>query len=251
MKRAERPFSQLPRPLLLVVFALLLAQGMLYQITNYPLTNYQNTHSKNEIAYKPLSAPFAASTYRSLAMGSDRLLSYLLAIRLQLQDNQSGKHVRYDHMDYRLLAIWLNQINQLNPRSQYPIMLASRVYSQTSDKLRLRVMVDYIRNVFVQNPKLHWRRLTEATILARHQLGDLELALSMAQQLSKQPASIVMPHWARDMQFLLLGELNEFEAGIEIIAALLKDNSIIDPDERRFLNAKLMGFRQKLLESKR
>lgn len=251
MKRAERPFSQLPRPLLLVVFALLLAQGMVYQITNYPLTNYQNTHSKNEIAYKPLSAPFAASTYRSLAMGSDRLLSYLLAIRLQLQDNQSGKHVRYDHMDYRLLAIWLNQINQLNPRSQYPIMLASRVYSQTSDKLRLRVMVDYIRNVFVQNPKLHWRRLTEATILARHQLGDLELALSMAQQLSKQPGSIVMPHWARDMQFLLLGELNEFEAGIEIIAALLKDNSITDPDERRFLNAKLMGFRQKLLESKR
>jgi hypothetical protein len=128
-------------------------------------------------------------------------------------------------------------------------MLASRVYSQTGDEKKLRMIVDFIQRCFAQNPQLHWRRMTEATILVKHKVGDLELALSMAEQLSSQPADVIMPHWARDMQLILLGEMNEFEAGIAIIVALLDDGSITDADERRFLKVKLLEFQQKLLES--
>ena len=181
-------------------------------------------------------------------MGSQQLLSYLLAIRLQLHDNQAGKHVRYSQLDYERLVNWLDQIYQLNTQSEYPMMLASRVYSQTRDKTRLRIMLEYIDRTFMQNPQLHWRRLAEASVIAKHELGDLQLALEMAEKLSNQPASVKMPSWARDMQFILLGDMNEFETAITIIVALLQSDAVNDPDEVRFLKEKLLYFQQKLSE---
>lgn len=238
MRRTERPFKTLPRILLIGFLATLVIQVLLAQFSLY----------RDELAYKPLSAPLTASTYRIVAMGSDDLMSYLLAIKLQLHDNQSGKYIRYEQINYSTLVDWLDQIVRLNVQSEYPTMLASKVYSQTTDKKSLRIMVDFIQRNFDQNPQLHWRRMTEATIFAKHKLGDLELALSLAEQLSSQPAEVIMPHWARDMQFILLGEMNEFEASITIIAALLESGSITDLDEQRFLKGKLLDFQQKLLD---
>jgi hypothetical protein len=239
MKRAERPFNSLPRPLVACFLLILVVQ----------IWTVQGSLSAGEFAYKPLAEPFASSTYRVASMESDRLLSYLLAIRLQLHDNQSGKHIRYEQLDYQKLTHWLNQITALNPHSEYPAMLASRVYSQTTDKQNMRLMIDFIQASFTREPQLHWRRMTEATILAKHKLGDLSLALSLAEQLTTQPIDVVMPQWARDMQFILLGELNEFEAGIAIIVAMLESGSLVNADERRFLRVKLLEFQQKLLES--
>jgi hypothetical protein len=239
MKRAERPYNSLPKPLLACCIVTLVIQLSIAQLSLF----------RSELAYQPLPEALASSTYRIAAIGSDRLMSYLLAIRLQLHDNQSGKHIRYEQLDYQKLASWLDQINRLNTESEYPAILASRVYSQTSDKKKLRLMIDFIQRSFAQNPGLNWRRMTEATILAKHKLDDLELALSLAGQLTKQSANVAMPHWARDMQFILLGEMNEFEAGIAIIIALIESGSIDDPDEQRFLKGKLLDFQQNLLES--
>ena len=181
-------------------------------------------------------------------MGSEKLFSYLLVMRLQLHDNQAGKHVRYSRLDYERLVDWLDQIYQLNTQSAYPTMLASRVYSQTRDKARLKIILEFIDRTFMQNPQLHWRRLAEASVIAKHKLGDLQLALQMAEKLSSQPASVVMPRWARDMQFILLGDMNEFETAMTIIVALLQSEAVNDPDEIRFLREKLLYFQQKLSE---
>jgi hypothetical protein len=51
------------------------------------------------------------------------------------------------------------------------------------------------------------------------------------------------------MKFLILGEMNEFEAGIAIIVMLLKSDSVDEIDEQRFLEGKLLDFQQNLLES--
>jgi len=181
-------------------------------------------------------------------MGSEKLFSYLLVIKLQLHDNQAGKHIRYSRLDYERLVDWLDQIYQLNTQSEYPTMLASRVYSQTRDKARLKIILEYIDRTFIQNPQLHWRRLAEASVIAKHKLGDLQLALQMADKLSSQPPSVEMPRWARDMQFILLGDMNEFETAITIIVALMQSEAVNDPDEARFLNEKLLYFQQKLSE---
>jgi hypothetical protein len=241
MKRAERPFKALPLPLLFGGLVVLMMQVLVTQLSL----------SRGELAYKPLSEPLEASTYRIASMGSDHLTSYLLAIKLQLHDNQSGKHIRYDLLNYQTLSDWLDQIVLLNIQSEYPTMLASRIYGQTRDEKKLRLMVSFIQRSFTQNPQLHWRRMTEATILAKHKLKDLELALSLAAQLASLPVEVSMPHWARDMQFIILGKMTEFEAGMAIIIALLESGSINDSDELRFLKKQLLDFQQKLSESQR
>jgi len=239
MKRSERPLSQLPRPLWIGFLILFGLQVLVHQ----------SAIQQNAVSYRPLSAPFGSTVYQGLSMGSGQLLSYLLAIRLQLHDNQAGKHVRYSQLDYQRLVNWLEQIYQLNTQSEYTMLLASRVYSQTRDRDRLRTILEYIDRTFMHNPQLHWRRLVEASVIAKHQLGDLQLALQMADKLSGQPASVEMPRWARDIQFILLGDMNEFETAITIIVALLQSDAVNDPDELYFLQEKLLYFQQKLSET--
>ncbi len=238
MRRSERSLSGLPRPLL-IGFVLILSIQILM---------HRQADIRQADSYRPLSSPFSVPVFTGLSMGSEKLLSYLLVLRLQLHDNQVGRHVRYDYIDYTTLVEWLSRINQLNPDSEYPMLLASRVYSQTKDKSRLRLLLGFIDETFTKDPQLHWRRQAEATVIAKHQLGDLKLALAMAQKLSDQPDSVKMPRWARDMHFLLLGDLNEFETGIIIVQALLKEGDITDGDETRFLQEKLLHFQQKLSE---
>jgi len=240
MRRSERSWHDLP-VILLVSFAI---------IFSIQVFLHHQAQSKQFVSYQPLSKPFSSQVYKDLSMGSEKLLSFLLAIRLQLHDNQAGRHVRYRNIDYSLLVDWLNQISQINPDSEYTMLLASRVFSQIYDKSRLRILLEYIDETFSINPQLHWRRQAEATVIAKHQLDDLEFALAMAERLSNQPENIKIPRWARDLHFLLLGDLNEFESAILIIRALLEDGSITNNDEVRFLKEKLLYFQQKLSESK-
>jgi len=199
--------------------------------------------------YQALTSPLSATVYRGTAMGSQQLLGYLLAIRLQLHDNQAGKHFSYRRIDYEILIDWLDLITDLSQGSEYPMLLAARVYSSTRDHDRLRRILAFIERRFHDDPQKHWRRIAEACLLAKHRLDDLELALRLAEQLALQPQSVQMPQWARDFRFLLLAELNEFEAAIAIIQALLQTDSISDPDEKHFLQEKLLDFQQKLFDS--
>lgn len=239
MRRAERPVLTLPGPLLLAFLALLGVQILYHHLNQL----------RFETAYKPLGQPFSAVTYRRISMGSEQLFGHLLAIRLQLHDSQAGKHFVYSQIDYQSLVAWLDQITLVSPGTEYPMLLASRVYTTTRDEPRLRLILDFIEQRFDDDPQLHWRRLIEASLIAKHRLQDLELALRLAEKVAAQPANVEMPAWARDFQFLLLADLNELESAIAIIEALLQTGAVNDPDEKRFLQGKLLDFQQKLFES--
>ena len=240
MRRGERPLLLLPRPLLLGFLVLFACQLLYHHAGRTQIAlNFQ-------ALYKPLSAP----VYRGIAIGSEQLLGYLLAIRLQLHDNQAGQHFRYSLIDYEVLIEWLDRITEISLGTEYPMLLASRVYTSTGDHARLRAILGFIQRRFDDDPQLHWRRLAEATVIAKYKLQDLELALAMAEKLAQQPPSVEMPNWARDFQFLLLAELNELESAIALIQALLQTNAVHDADEKRFLEGKLLDFQQKLFESR-
>jgi hypothetical protein len=240
MRRSERPMLSLPRPLLWGFLLLLCLQ----------LLHHHFGRERLQSEYRSLGRPFSADVYAGMAMGSEQLLGYLLAIRLQLHDNQVGKHFRYSLIDYEVLVDWLDTITEISEGTEYPMLLASRVYASTADRERLRLVLEFIQRRFDDDPQLHWRRLAEASVIAKHRLDDLDLALAMARRLAQQPHSVVMPQWARDFEFLLLAELNELESAIAIIQALLQTEAVNDPDERRFLEGKLLDFQQKLFESR-
>ena len=239
MRRGERPLLQLPWPLMLAFVILLVSQ----------LAYHHHARRQLEASYEGLTSPLNVASYRGIAMGSDQLLGYLLAIRLQLHDNQAGRHFSYRLIDYARLIDWLDLITEISPGTEYPMLLAARVYSSTRDHDRLRQILEFIARRFEDDPQKHWRRMAEACLLAKHKLDDLDLALRLAERLALQPASVQMPQWARDFRFLLLADLNEFEAAIAIIQALLQTGSITDPDEKRFLQEKLLDFQQKVFET--
>lgn len=198
--------------------------------------------------YRQLNKPLEAAYYRAMSMGSQQLLSYLLMFRVQLHDNQKGQHVNYTHLDYTVLSDWLLTLYEMNPASDYPAFLASRVYSNIDEPKKIRKMVELVEILFQKNPQLHWRRMTEACLLLKHQLNDLPAALRIAEQIAELPASIKLPFWARDMKLILLDELNRFESAQLLISSMLQSGDINDPDEIRFLQDRLLKIQQSLLK---
>ena len=137
-------------------------------------------------------------------------------------------------------------IYQLNPLSDYPGFLASRVYSQNPDDDKVRAMISVIERLFEADPRRHWRRMTEAVLLAKHRLKDLPLALELARQVRLMPESIETPRWARDMEIIVLDEIGEKEAALRLISSLLQSGAITDRDEKRFLEQRLLKIQQAL-----
>ncbi len=208
---------------------------------------YHHSNSEaSDASYKKLEVPLEPEFYRSISFGSDKLLSYLLLLGIQLHDNQKGLHVSYSHLDYSLLSDWLLTIDEINPESGYPAFLASRVYSHVNDKAKLRLMVDVIQKLFKKNPQQHWRRMTEACLLLKHQLNDLPAALKVAEQISSLPKTMKLPFWARDMKLVLLDELNQYESAQILISSMLQSGEITDEDELRFLKGRLLKIQQAL-----
>ncbi len=239
-QQAERPWSSLPVGLWLF---LLLAVAV--QISSRSM--WRQT---SDTEFRQIEAPLTAETYRALSLGSDRLWSYLLLIRLQLQDAQKGRFLSYRRLDYDRLAEWLLTLQQMNPDSDYAAFLASRVYGQIDDPARVRRMIEVVREIFRQDPQRYWRRMTEAVLLAKYRVKDLGLALELADEIYRQPEAIQMPRWARDMKLIVLDEMGEDEAAMRLIGSLLESGEITDADERRFLLDRLSKLQQELSESR-
>ena len=240
MSLRERKLSQLP-PLLLLGLVLFFGVQLVY--------HHQNRQA-SVASFSQLKAPLDVEFYQSISLGSGQLMSYLLTIGLQLHDNQKGQHISYSHLDYQRLSDWLLTLYRLNPESEYPGFLAARVYSQVRSETQIRQMVAVISELFRLNPAQHWRRMTEACLLLKHQLNDLPAALEVAERIAALPGTIKIPFWARDMKLVLLDELNELESAQLLISSMLQSGEIEDRDEIRFLQSRLLKIQQSLLKSK-
>ena len=237
----QRRFIQLP-PMLLTAFMLV----MLFQ-----LMSQHNHRILEQNSFQQLSQPGPVEIYQLLSFGSERLSSYLMLLRLQLHDNQKGVHISYGRLNFNRLHDWLMTLNRLNLESDYPAFLAARVYSSVNDSGKIQLMIDAIEQMFKHRPERHWRRMTEATLLAKHQLRDLPQALLLAQQVADLPETVKLPFWARDMQLVLLDELGQKESAQLLISSLLQSGEITDNDEKRFLQQRLLKIQQELSVSER
>ena len=241
MSVRARKLSQVPVSLLVALIILGMVQVLYHHLFQRGV----------QAVYQPLSEPMPAEYYRAMSFGSDQLLSYAQLLRLQLHDNQKGQHVSYQRLDYDNLSKWLLTLSELNPHTDYPAFLAMRVYSQVKDEVKIRKLIEVTQQLFLLSPQLNWRRLSEACLLAKHQLKDLPLALTLAEQLAETPSSVNMPHWARDMRLILLDELNQLESAQILISSMLHSGDIKDNDEIRFLQQRLLKIQQQLLVSER
>ncbi|MDZ7829060.1 MAG: hypothetical protein U5K33_06100 [Halofilum sp. (in: g-proteobacteria)] len=187
----------------------------------------------------PLDDPPPEPMMRLAALGEPRTLAAAGLLRLQFHDTQPGRSIPFRELDYDRIRAWLERLLALAPDSDYPLLLAVRIYGQVDDPVRQRKMLDFVRSAFIERPRDRWRWLAEAIIIAKHRLDAPRLALDYARLLNQHTRPGEIPFWARDLQVLLLQDLGELESARILIGGMLASGAITDPHEIRFLEQKL------------
>lgn len=189
-----------------------------------------------------LGPPPAANSLRLAALGEPIGLAVALALRLQAFDTQPGISIPFRELDYDNLVQWLDRIVTLDPLSSYPLLLASQVYSQVPDEKKQRIMLDFVFDRFHDDPARRWRWLAHASIIAKHRLGDPQLALTYARAIATEANDPAVPSWARQMHIFLLEDLGEHETAKILLGGLLASGSVTDANEARFLMERLKAL---------
>lgn len=198
---------------------------------------WQALQPRPDARAEALSAPPPQALLRPLALGEPIALAQLLTLYLQAFDNQPGISVPFQELDYRRVIAWLRTILDLDPVGQYPLLMASQVYSQVPEKGKQREMCEFVREEFDRDPDRRWRWLAHCAIMAKHRLRDVRLALSYAEAITH--AARNASSWARQMRIFILEDLGEVEAAKVLLGGLLASGEVTEPKEIHFLMERL------------
>ena len=190
-------------------------------------------------ARSELPAPPRPEALRLASFAEEPGAARLAMLYLQSFDYRANNRNSYQNLDYQRLSGWLEAILALDPRSDYPLFAAARVYAETPDAGRSRRILDFVYRSFFEDPDRRWPWLAHAALVAKHRLRDLPLALRYAQAVQRRTSDPGIPAWAKHMEIFILEDMNELEAARIMIAGLLQSGRISDPAELRFLQQRL------------
>jgi hypothetical protein len=225
---SQRPIAAVPRGVLA-----LLALGLAGQIA------LKASAPPPRAAAEDLPPAPGIATLRLASFGDPVALAKALMLYLQAFDYQSGSKVPYRDLDYGRLEAWLARILELDPRGQYPLLAASRLYAEVPVEAKQRSMLEFIYRQFLIDPNRRWPWLANATALAKHRLHDLPLALRYAQGIQRYAVAGDIPLWAKQMEIFILEDMDELETARLIIGGYIQNGSVKDPAELRFLDQRL------------
>ena len=225
---SQRAIAGVPRGVLA-----LLALGLAAQI------GLKATAPPPRTAAEDLAPAPSVAALRLASFGDPVALGKTLMLYLQAFDYQSGSKVPYRDLDYARLEAWLARILELDPRGQYPLLAASRLYAEVPVEAKQRSMLEFVYRQFLLDPDRRWPWLAHATALAKHRLHDLPLALRYAQAIQRYAVADNVPLWAKQMEIFILEDMNELETARLIIGGYLQSGTVKDPAELRFLDERL------------
>jgi formate dehydrogenase assembly factor FdhD len=101
------------------------------------------------------------------------------------------------------------------------------------------MMLDLVFRRFFDDPPRRWQWLAHASVMAKHALNDLPLALKYAQALADQTDDTPIPSWARQMHMFLRADMGEHAAAKILLGGLLASGTVHDPHEIAFLMQRL------------
>lgn len=228
MSRDERPLRAVPGWLWL-----LLACALALQIAGQASRRIAGPTAED---LPPAPRP---EVLRLASFGEPEAASRVAMLYLQSFDLGGANSLPYRRLDYARLIEWLGSILALDPRSEYPLFSAARLYAEVPDPARSREMMEFIYREFLFDPNRRWPQLAHAALLAKHRLHDLPLALRYASAVARYATAAEVPLWAKQMRIFILEDMDEFEAARIMLGGLLESGAVKDPDEARFLAGKL------------
>ncbi len=234
---AERRLAAVPRAVIGLLALALLAQ-----------VGWHGMRANLEAVAEMLPPAPSAQALRLAALGDPIVFAKTLMLWLQAHDNQPGVSVPFRALDYARVQSWLDRILELDPRGQYPLLAAARVYGAVSDEQRQRMMLEFVYERFLDDPDRRWRWLAHAAIVAKHQLKDPQLALKYARAITDKAEGDEVPAWARDMTVIVLEDMGELEDAKFLVGGLIHSGRVTDPHEIRFLEKKLKELEEKITD---
>jgi hypothetical protein len=228
---SQRPASEVPRLVVAVLGVALAAQIALKAVAPRPAASAED-----------LPPAPAMAALRLASFGDPVALAKVLMLYIQAFDYQSGSRVPYRDLDYERLELWLSRILALDPRGQYPLLAASRLYAEVPIEAKQRSMLEFIYQQFLLDPDRRWPWLAHAAVIAKHELHDLPLALRYAQAIQRHATAPDVPLWAKQMEAFILEDMNELEAARLVIGGYLSSGKVKDPAELKFLDERLKAL---------
>ena len=224
-----RPIRDVPLPVIILLVVSVFSQIVWHGLRPGPLADVSE-----------LSAPPSLAALQLSTLGDPLVFAKGLMIWLQAHDNQPGVSIPFAKLDYARVVGWLRRILELDPRGQYPLLAAARLYAQIAVPDKQRQMLEFVYQAFLEDPDRRWPWLAHAAVVAKHRIKDLDLALKYARAITDYARGPDLPAWARDMTVVILEDMGELESARILIGGLLDSGRITDPHEIRFLDQKLI-----------
>lgn len=190
------------------------------------------------------------SILRLAAAGDPTPFAKLLMLHLQAFDLNAGNPLPYRELDYDRLTDWLGKILGLDPKGQYPLHAASRLYAEVPNEEKQRTMLDFVYRSFLADPDRRWPWLAHAAAIAKHQLHDLPRARKYAAALQAHATAPGIPIWARQMEAFILEDMDELETARVMIGGFVSSGQVKDPGELRFLEQRLKDIEARIAAKK-
>ncbi len=235
MTRDERPLAAVPAWVWFAL-ALALAAQIGWQVARPPTPH----------AASDLPAPPAQGMLRLASFGEPAAAARLAMLYLQSFDSSAGNDIPYRNLDYGRLIGWLRAILATDPRSQYPLFAAARIYAENPDPRKARAALEFVYQEFLKDPNRRWRWLAHAALLAKYRLKDLPLALRYATAVERLTTAPDVPVWARQMRLFILEDMDELQAAKVMLGGLLASGQIKDPAELQFLRQHLEQLKARI-----
>jgi hypothetical protein len=233
-RSTQRPVSSVPGTVSLV---LLLALGLQIILHGY--------YDERDVTGKSLT-PAPSELHASLlGLGDNIAIAKVLMLWLQAFDNQPGLSIPLARLDYEKVTEWLQLILELDPRGQYPLFAAARIYAGIQDENKQRRMLEFVYRNFFEDPNHRWPALAHAVYIAKHRLNDMPLALKYAEAMAENVTANDVPFWVKQMHIYVLEDMGELEAARILLGGLIESNAIRDPNELEFLRSRLKTLEEK------
>lgn len=182
---------------------------------------------------------------RVFSMGEPVLLAKGLMLWLQAFDYQAGVALTLSDLDMERLEGWLDRLLDLDPRGQYPLLVAVRYYGDLASLDQQRRLGALAYRRFLEDPQSRWPWLAHAAIAAKHRLHDLPLALQYARAIRLHATGVNVPSWAKQMEIVLLEDMGEWQDAQFLIGGLLSGGTLHDPKEIHFWTERLRFLQEK------
>jgi hypothetical protein len=188
--------------------------------------------------------PLQQLTTTVLSLGEAPLSAYAMNLYIQTFDSQAQKSLGIRTLDHSAIRQWLSQAIEINPKSSYSLLLASRVYASAANPSDARKTLEFVHEHFLRSPKQNWPWLAHAVHVARYELGDIELAKRYARSIAQHATSPEVPSWAKQLEVFILEANNEIDAARQLLGGLINSGQIKDLAELQFLASRLKQLKQ-------